>query len=456
MYLFKLLQKGKNSDITQIISADITNDDLVDASKTDNSQSINSFLAGGNKTLIIAKPGVYNITGPIVVEDNTSIFFGDGVIFRKNGNFRFSLRNKKSIERDVANNKNIYIFGFHLDGNSMRDAETDALFVNTGHYGCMGEILLKNVEHVTFQNLKIENAKRFCVQLVDFFNVTIKDFVFKQCESDGFHINRGRKALFENGYMENKDDNFGINARDWAKSAPNVGTITDIEARNVYCKDFSNGEKPHGRCVNLLPGAMTDWASNVQVTYGDLYVNNGQVYRVVSQDGRVPTSTTFVTSKTAPTHTDEQIRSLDGIYWKWQGKFSGKYDCSIKNILFKNVVDDTARHSFVLQQSSLPYDRCVQPGTTVNQLPVITMLNVQEFRYTMGGLLIVDQQVAKEIKVNLTNCESTSNGVSDFVKVFGSYLSNGKMTGKISVAGCYKKNATITNNSADVQISEPY
>ena len=286
----------------------------------ENARALQAAVDLGGEILVEAA-GVYELSEPIVIGDNTTIRFADGVTIRrvpsksgKNGN---AFINRGAFAREW--NYNIAIYGLRMECNAVESARV--LHGWRAHVGFMF------VEGLTMRDITITGLleKDYGIQLAFFRNVTLED-LFIEGNKDGVHLGPGNGFVIRRGKFCTFDDPIALNAYDYSSSAPFVGTIENGLIEDCYDLD---AESTTGYFCRMPSGMWVDWYEGVRVAHSSTVVSDGYIYRVVMKpDG------TYYDSKDRPCHGLGAKTYPDGI--QWVGIQAGEEkSCACKNITFR-------------------------------------------------------------------------------------------------------------------------
>ena len=286
----------------------------------ENARALQAAVDLGGEILVEAA-GVYELSEPIVIGDNTTIRFADGVTIRrapsksgKNGN---AFINRGAFAREW--NYNIAIYGLRMECNAVESARV--LHGWRAHVGFMF------VEGLTMRDITITGLleKDYGIQLAFFRNVTLED-LFIEGNKDGVHLGPGNGFVIRRGKFRTFDDPIALNAYDYSSSAPFVGTIENGLIEDCYDLD---AESTTGYFCRMPSGMWVDWYEGVRVAHSSTVVSDGYIYRVVMKpDG------TYYDSKDRPCHGLGAKTYPDGI--QWVGIQAGEEkSCACKSITFR-------------------------------------------------------------------------------------------------------------------------
>ena len=273
--------------------------------------------------ILVEVPGIYELSEPIRLGDNTTLRFAEGVMIRrlpsKSGRTGNAFINKGALLREQ--NHDIAIDGLCMDCNGVESARLLP--------GWRAQVGFMFVENLTIRNTTITglSEKDYGIQLAFFKNVTIED-IFIEGNKDGVHLGPGKDFVIRRGKFRTFDDPIALNAYDYSSSAPFIGTIENGLIEDCYDLD---DRSTTGYFCRILGGAWCDWKKGMAVQHSDTVCHNGMVYRAVLQpDGN------FRISDVPPTHSEPWVaKEYGGIKWV-RVRNEAVYDCGCRNITIRN------------------------------------------------------------------------------------------------------------------------
>ena len=277
-------------------------------------------------TIRIDRPGIYDISETILLDDDTTVIFGAGVYLRRaksadgTQHASYVFINRGAYTRTY--NQNIQILGLHLICNGMEASTGPRIPGLRGH---LSFFYAKNITVRDFECLDLL-AGCFCIHVCTFENLIVEN-VHIEGRKDAVHLGRGSKFVIRHGIFRTFDAPIALNAHDYASSNPQMGWI-----ENGLIEDCYDLDQPDtvGFFCRILAGSWCDWTPGMQVQNSDSVIHNGRLYRVLmAPDGKV------YTSHTPPTHT-EGAMDLDGIHWVMVQDDHPIYNCGCRNIHFKH------------------------------------------------------------------------------------------------------------------------
>lgn len=286
----------------------------------ENARALQAAVDLGGEIAILT-PGDYTLTEPIVIGDDTTLRFAEGVVIHRepsrsgqNGN---AFINSRAFAREW--NRNITIEGLTLMCHGVESARVLP--------GWRAQIGFMFIENLTLQNITVTGLaeKDYGIQLAFFKNAVMED-LFIEGNKDGVHLGPGSDFVIRRGKFRTFDDPIALNAYDYSSSAPFVGTIENGLIEDCYDLD---AESTTGYFCRMPSGMWVDWYEGVRVAHSSTVVSDGYIYRVVMQpDG------TFYHSADRPCHGLGAKTYPDGI--QWVGIQAGEEkNCACHNITFR-------------------------------------------------------------------------------------------------------------------------
>ena len=320
-----------------------------DATGLANSAALQKAVDQGG-SIVVSKPGVYNVAGTIYVGSNTSLKFGSGVVLKKvaeKGNFTHVILNKGALTKTW--DENIVVEGLHIQVNGVDKAFTEV-------YGLRGHLAFFYVKDLRIERFRCMDLARaqFCIHVCTFEDIIIDDVIIKG-QKDGIHLGRGKRFAIRDCTFQTFDDAIALNAHDYATSNPELGWIENGVIEN--CHDLDQ-ENTVGYFCRILAGAWIDWKPGMEVQQSDTVVANGKLYRVQAQ----PDGTKYV-SKTKPMH-EKGAKVVDGINW---GVVQNDvtYNAGVRNVVFRDIILYKPRTGFSVHFDNGRYSRSYYPGAPI-------------------------------------------------------------------------------------------
>lgn len=308
-----------------------------------NSQALQKVVDYGGE-IIVEKPGVYDLSETVEIGDDTTIIFSEGVQIRRQAS-RTGRNGCVFVNKGAVSgiyNKNIRLYGLHIDCNGIESADWGVDSRLVGLRAHVGMIHVRELAVNDFECIGLLK-KDYAVQVCAFENIRLEN-LFITGEKDGVHLGWGKGFVIRNGKFRTFDDPIALNAFDYSVSNTHVGWIEDGIIEN--CSDLAD-DTTTGFFCRILGGAWCDWYEGMIVQHSDTVCSRGRVYRVVMKpDGEV------YTSYTMPCHTSG-VREYDGINWVCV-RNEPVYDCGCRNIILRDIHLEKKRSSAV--GISLNYD----------------------------------------------------------------------------------------------------
>ncbi len=351
------VQAGVEKEISAVAAFDNAADYgfLPSADAGHNTVALQKALDGGNKTLVVSRPGVYLLDSTVYIDDGTRIIFGAGVVLQKTGSYTHVLINRGVLNRTW--NKNISIDGLTISVNKVDRfvSEDDPTFGMRGH---LSLLRVRNAEITRFHCCDLGRGQ-FCIQVCAFENLLIDNFEIRG-DKDGVHIGTGRNFVIRNGVCETFDDAIALNAQDYPSCQSVQGDIEDGFIENIT--DIRK-DKTSGHFARLLTGAWVDWHKGIRLQHGDTVKHGKNVYRIAMKLG-----TNEFVSVDAPVHTEGVWTDSSGLRFI-HNQSDGAYQASIRNVTFSNIYLHDKRTGFAACWESGKYHRAVHPETKKENLP---------------------------------------------------------------------------------------
>ena len=312
---------------------------------SDNVKALQKAVDGGG-TIVVSKPGVYEVNDSILLDDNTKLVFGAGVIVKKipvPKAFNHVFINRGAFEKKW--NKNIWIDGLQLQVNGV---DTSGKI-----YGLRGQVAFFYAKDVKITRFRCYDLMpmQYCIHVCTFEDLLVDDAIIHG-KKDGVHLGKGKRFKISNCVFKTFDDAIALNAHDYATGNPELGWIEDGVVENITDLDE---EKTTGFFCRILAGSWCDWREGMQIQNSDTVVSQGRLYRAaMSPDG------TKYTSKTRPTHKDGVVE-LDGIKWQMV-QDDVTYNASVRNVVFRDIFLHKPRICFSVHFDNDRYSRSFYPG----------------------------------------------------------------------------------------------
>lgn len=319
----------------------------------ENANALQQAVNGGG-TIVISQPGVYDLSEPICIGDDTTLFFGAGVTIRRQPSNSletgYVFVNKGAFTRTY--NQNIKLIGLKLVCNGVVCGKESAGKVVPGLRGHISFFYVKNLEIRDFQALDLP-AKDFGIHICTFENIILENLRIEG-RKDAVHLGRGNKFVIRHGIFRTYDDPIALNAHDYATSNPQLGWIENGIIEDCYDMDDHDTV---GYFCRVLAGSWVDWEKGIEVQHSDTVVCNNRLYRVIMEPNGM-----VYRSVTPPSH-HEGIQEYDGIRWVMVQQ-EVTYNCGCRNVHFKDIFLQKKRPvAFSLHFDKDQYSRSYYPGS---------------------------------------------------------------------------------------------
>lgn len=210
---------------------------------TDRTDYIQNLLDSGRHEIYIGE-GVYGISRPLIIHDDTSLILSDGAVM-----YLLDGANCSILENDAlpsrGYNRNIKIKGGIWDGNNAGQvrrtfAERMALthYEEDFYYGIL--IRMVGVENFTFSDLTVRNPESYAIMLTNAKYFTVENIRFDynnlRPNMDGIHIQgTSRFGHIRNISGNTNDDMVALNCDDTYACEITCGEISDVSIDGLYC-----------------------------------------------------------------------------------------------------------------------------------------------------------------------------------------------------------------------------
>ena len=368
-----------------------------EASGVENTQALQKAVDQSG-TIVVARPGTYQIAGTVYLGSDTTIKFGNGVYLKKVpelGRFSHVLLNKGARTRTFDSHIAVEGLQIVVNGVDVRDFK-DA-------YGLHGQLAFFYVKDLRIEGFRCLDlgAAQYGIQVCTFEDLLINDVIIKG-RKDGVHLGRGKRFVIRNGVFETFDDAIALNGHDYATGNPELGWIEDGVIEN--CHDLET-EKTSGYFCRILAGAWIDWQSGMEVQQSDTVVSEGRLYRVQSKpDG------TVYKSMSRPTHA-KGTATLDGINW---GVVQNDvtYTAGVRNLMVRDIFLHKSRIGFSIHFDNDKFSRSYYPGAPIPLQERICMDNVQVLHEEKNSYLSTFLNVATPVDaVTILNSRLRDNRI---------------------------------------------
>ena len=325
-------------------------------SGTANAASLQALVDCGG-TIVIDKPGIYDLSDTIVLSDDTALCFGAGVYVRRalseDGAQRqgYVFVNRGAYSR--AWNHDISITGLRLITSGMDPAGSAGARLVTGLNAHLAFFYMRNLIIRDFELMDL-GPHGFGIQICTFENALLENLHIEGMK-DAVHFGKGSKFVVRHGIFRTFDDPIALNANDYSTSNPQMGWIEDGLIEDCY--DLDQPETTGFFC-RILAGSWLDWRAGMEVQHSDSVISEGRLYRVVMQ----PDGAHYI-SRTRPTHADGAM-VLDGINWVMVQDDDPIYNCGCRNIHFRDIFLEKHRPvAFAIHFDHDNWSRSYYPGS---------------------------------------------------------------------------------------------
>ena len=203
-----------------------------------NSAALQKAVLGGGEVFVDGK-GIADVREPVVLEDNTTLRFENGLTLRRNPcpgeQNGYAFVNKGAF--DGVWNEHITIEGLRLICNEVfcRNSAKKTEFCVPG---LRGMIAFLHIRHLVIRDLEVMDLPPFdfCVHVCTFEDVVIEN-VHVEGRKDAIHFGRGKRFVVLHGIFRTFDDPIALNAHDYATSNPELGWIEDGVIEDCYDLD---------------------------------------------------------------------------------------------------------------------------------------------------------------------------------------------------------------------------
>jgi hypothetical protein len=399
-------------------------------------------------TILVSRPGTYEIAGTVYVGSNTSLVFGNGVFLKKvdeQGAFTHVLLNKGALTRTY--DENIRIEGLHIVVNGVDLAHKEV-------YGLRGQIAffyVKDLRIDRFRCLDLGRAQ-FAIHICTFEDAIIDDVMIKGGK-DGVHLGRGKRFTIRNGVFQTFDDAVALNGHDYATANPELGWIENGIVEQCY--DL-NADETVGFFCRMLAGGWIDWKSGMEVQHSDSVIANGRLYRVQAQ----PDGTTY-RSTTRPDH-EVGSKMLDGINWGMM-QTDVTYTAGVRNVIFRDIFLEKPRTAFSVHFDSGNYSRSYYPGAIVPEQEQLTFDNIRVLHDEPGvflsigtpvDVLTITRSSFKDNRIEFRDSKTDLDNLKTRINMIGCVFNN---NGPIELLSNKAKNKQILlKTSSSIEIHDEF
>lgn len=317
-----------------------------------NAEAMNKALAGGKRTVKVAKPGIYRVDETIFFDDDTTFECVPGVVFQRTRNYANMFVNRGAYEGTV--NSNITIRNLEVSVNGFEGSPS----IKTKCFGLRGNVAFFHVKNVKVYGFTCRDMEAGCyaIHFSDFDGFTLDGFEILG-KKDGVHLNGGKNFVIRNGILRTGDDGIALNASDWPSSCPFIGTIENGLVENIV--DLAGG-----KCnfVRVLTGAVPEWHKGIVVRRGEPVRVGKRIYFVQG-----PVSMKEYVSETMPTHDQGSWTSPEGVSFLYV-QDDGCRTMDIRNVVFRNLTM-WAQRGFLCYMDDGEWARSLHPEVPAADMP---------------------------------------------------------------------------------------
>lgn len=387
-------------------------------------------------TILVDKPGIYDIDAPLKIGSYTTLVFENGAVIRKvaseSGGFVHALINKGAFEKRW--DEHIVVRGMKVLVNNV--AGTCPIG------GLRGELAFHYVRDLRLDDIRIPDLHpaNFGIHICTFEDINITNCIISG-KKDGIHLGRGRRFYIGSCVFDTFDDAVALNAHDYDSSNPELGDIEDGVIEKCYdCDNDKDGRV--GFFCRILAGAWVDWYEGMEVQKSDSVVSNGRLYRVFAK----PDGTKYI-SKTRPTHTSGHM-ILDGIDWLMVQN-DPVYQAGVRNVTFRDIYLYKPRTGFSVHFDMDVWSRSFYPGATNPLQEQLVFDNIRVLHDGGNSFMIINTPVDS---LSIVNSSLRNNDI-----IFGNAAKLDDMgKTRLSIQNSYSSAGEITslikNNVPNKQI----
>ena len=359
-----------------------------------NSAALQAAADIGGEILVDGK-GIADVMFPVMVGDDTSLIFEDGLSLRRNESDDehngYVIVNRGAFTKTW--NHNIKILGMNLICNNVF-CKGQGVKSEKCIPGLRGQIAFHYVKDLEIRDFTVMDLPRFdyCIHICTFENVLVENAHIEGMK-DGVHFGGGKNFVVRNCKFRTYDDAVALNAHDYSSGNPELGWIENGLIEN--CMDLPC--KQLGFFSRILAGSWLDWREGMMIRHSDTVVHNGRLYRAYMQvDGKE------YISVTPPTHTEGTVTLDEGIVWVMVQEGT-HLNVGCRNITFRNIILDSNRHTgFKLHFDNEASSHSVYPGSVLPVQENVTLENVKLTSSEMGYLMRSNTPVRSLL---LKNCD---------------------------------------------------
>ncbi len=345
------------------------------AEPTANAAALQKALDGGNRKVVVAKPGTYGLDRTVFIDSHTELEFAKGVVLQKRCKYANVLVNRGAY--NFGSNEDITVRGLEISVNGFQMIPP----VTSPAKNLRGQLAFYHAKHVKVYDFRCVDLAnyQYCVHFVGFEDVLVDGFEIRG-KKDGIHFNSGRGFVVRNGVACTCDDALAVNAGDWPDCAPEMGSLEDGLFENIrFLPTGPENVKKPGELVRLDACVWPDWHPGIRLQRNDTVRVGKNVYAI----SPMPFTTNETVSLTCPTHTNGVWKSPEGINFLFL-QSNGANRCDVRNVTFRNIHSDHPVGALVTWETGSAWCRAIHPEIKPEQYPVIDA-TFENFTMTVPG-----------------------------------------------------------------------
>ena len=295
-----------------------------------NSEALQKCLDGGG-IIRVSDPGVYELCRTVLLDSDTEILFGDGVVLRRSRDAagvaaRHVFLNRGALTREY--NDNITIRGLHLECAGIDEGSDIPEIV-----GLRGQVAMFYVRNLLIDGFTLPDLgkRNFAVQICTFKDAKVTNARIEG-RKDGVHFGPGSGFEVSHCVFRTYDDPIALNAQDYTTGNPEMGWIQNGLVED--CWDLEERDSVSvGYFARIIAGAWKDWEEGMAIqSSGDAVISGNRIYR-----SNGPVDGPARKSVCKPVHEEGTVEYPDGIVWTMsQDRIEG-YNCGVRNVTFRDI-----------------------------------------------------------------------------------------------------------------------
>ena len=366
------------------------------AAPATNAAALQKALDGGNRKVVVSKPGVYGMDRTVFIDSHTELSFAKGVVLQKRAKYANVLVNRGAY--NYGHDEDITVRGLEISVNGFQMVPP----FNSPARNLRGQLAfysIKDVKVYDFRCVDLGNWQ-YCVHFVDFDGVLIDGFEIRG-RKDGVHFNCGRNFTVRNGVICTCDDGIAINAGDWPDCAPVIGSIENGLVEKIHMlptEIMDKAGRQRGELGLVIAGVWTDWHPGMRLQRNDVVRSGNNVYAVAP----MPFNTNETVSLTRPEHTKGVWKSPEGINFLFL-QSNGVCRADVKNVKFRDILCDHPNSLRASWEVGSPWARLVHPEIPPEDYPKID-ITLERMRTTVTNRSLLRCSAAATVKI--VDCRS--------------------------------------------------